>query len=235
MLIRPIAISFSAALRVIPVRSWSADALKQGVNFFGLHPISGRLEVDLSINKSLKGSFKTSHRGSIILDNGELPQSLLGVVCVKQFYLTEAGRVGIKHQSGPEERSLICTEALCLDWAVILLDLTYSFVKDFESEHRGFPGVIPQLRFIEAAIAECQVEQKYFLIEEWINTSEATFTKYINNGLPVSCVPRGAPIEVQNTANFLCFAQHVQFQVTGGLVYTSDYQGMSAYVSGYVQ
>lgn len=227
--------SFIAALRVIPARPWSANALKEGVDFPGLPTVSSRLEVNLSIANSLKGSFKTSHRGSISTDD-ELPRSLSGTVCVKQLYFTEAGRSGVMRYPGSEELSLILTEALCLDWAVILLDLTYAFIKDFESEHGDFLGNIPHLRFVEAAIAEGEIQKKlkYFLIEEWIDTSKAPFTKYINNGLPVSCVPPSAPTKVKNIAEFLCFAQHVQFQVTNGLVYTSDYQGMSINIVDFV-
>jgi len=51
--------------------------------------------------------------------------------------------------------------------------------------------------------------------------------KYINNAHAVSCIPQHAPEEMQNIANFLCCAQHVQYQVTHGTLFTSDYQGMS--------
>jgi hypothetical protein len=116
------------------------------------------------------------------------------------------GKSGIRCYKGSEERPLICLEALCLDWAVILLDLTYGFITDFESKHSEFPGVLPHLHFVEVAIAERQDPEKYFPIEEWINTSKTSFVKYINNGLPVPCVPCNASAEVKNTADFLCFA-----------------------------
>lgn len=217
------------------MRSWSATALKEGVDFLGLCSTSGHLEVDLSITDSLKGSFKTSHHGSTVFGGEGLPPPLSGAVCVKQLYFTEAGKSVARRYNGSKEQALVYTEALCLDWAVLLLDLTYAFVEDFQSEHGNFPGIIPSLHFVKAAIAECQVEQKYFLIEEWIDTTKAPFIKYIHNGLPVPCVSPNAPTEVLNTANFLCFAQHVQFQVTGGLVYTSDYQGMFINIVSYVQ
>ena len=90
----------------------------------------------------------------------------------------------------------------------------------------NFPGTIPNLQFVEAAIAETDTG-KLFLVEEWINTSNSPFVKYINNGRAVSCIPQKAPEEMQNIATFLCFAQHVQYQVTKGTLFTSDYQGMS--------
>jgi hypothetical protein len=213
---------------VIPTRSWGKGVFEETINFLALDSASGRLEVDFSPEGTLKGTFKTSNPGTIFLNGGELPQSLQTNVCVKQVYFTHPGTIGIRRHEEDEEASLISAEALCLDWATVLLDLTYGFIKDFESAHGHFPGDIPHLRFVNAAIAESQKgpKKKYFLIEEWINTSKAPFTKYINNGLPVSCVPEDAPAEVQNLASFLCFAQHVQFHLSGGSVYTSDYQGM---------
>lgn len=234
MLTCPTVKLFPVALRIIPAWSLSADALKEGVNFLSLCPISGHLEVNLVINDSLKGSFKTSHRGSIVLDHGELPPSFSGTVYAKQLYFADPGKSGLRRYDGSKEQALIHAEGLCLDWAVLLLDLTYSFIEDFQTKHGNFPGIIPHLCFVEAAVAECRSENKYFLIEECINTSKTPFTKYIHNGLPVPIIPRDAPTEVLNTANFLCFAQHVQFQVTGGMVYTSDYQGMFI-ITGYVQ
>jgi len=218
------------------VRAWAAGALDEIFDFFALDSVGGRLEVDFSIEDTLKGTFKTSNPGSIVLDDGELPQSLSSKVCVKQVYFSLPGSTGIRRYHGAEEQSLVAMEVLCLDWAIVLLDLTYGFIEKLESKHGRFPGVIPHLRFVNAATAEFQEgpKKKYFLIEEWIDTSKTPFTKYINNGLPVSCVPQDAPIEVKNTANFLCFAQHVQFLLSGGSVYTSDYQGMSTGVAIYI-
>ena len=66
------------------------------------------------------------------------------------------------------------------------------------------PGTIPKLQFVEAAMAEACGEEKIFLIEEWINTSEAPFIKYINNARAVSCVPQTASEDIKNIAKFLC-------------------------------
>ena len=87
-------------------------------------------------------------------------------------------------------------------------------------------GTIPKLRFVEAAVVEVCGGKKFFLVEEWIDTSKEPFIKYINNARATSCISPRAPKEIQNTANFLCFAQHVQYQVTQGTLFTSDYQGM---------
>lgn len=215
--------TFSVSLKLIPTRSWSPEALIK-VDLLSLPSLHGQLDVNLEITPSLKGSFKTAHSGSITFNDGAFPPSLSGKVCVKQLYYSGAGGQVIRYRSA-EEQSYIYSEVGCFDWARILLDLTYGFIKDCEEEKGTFPGTIPKLRFVDAAIAECGVD-KFFLIEEWIDTSEAPFMKYINNACAVSCVPQNAPEEMQNIANFLCFAQHVQYKVTGGTLFTSDYQGM---------
>ena len=197
-----------------------------------LNAVSGQLDVDLEIVPGLKGAFKTAHPGSIssIPSNNILPPSLTGKICVKQLYFSTGG--AIRRYNITEARSYILSEVACLDWARILLDLTYQFIEAFEEDQGVFPGVIPRLQFIEAAIAEVSGEEKIFLIEEWINTSKATFTKYINNARAVPCIPQTAPEELKNIANFLCFAQHVQYQFTFGRMFTSDYQGMSHIIIG---
>lgn len=215
--------TFSVTLRVIPSRPWSSTAL-QKVDFLSLPSVAGFLDVNLEIIPSLKGAFKTAHPGSITSDVA-LPPPLSGKVCVKQLYFTEAGGI-VKRYRGTEEQGYIYCEVCCLDWARTLLDLTYKFIQDFEEGVKHFPGTIPRLHFVEAAVAKSRVE-KFFLVEEWIDTSQAQFIKYINNGRATPCVPKNAPEETLNIANFLCFAQHVQFQVTGRTMFTSDYQGMS--------
>ena len=211
-------------MKIIPTRIWSAEALTP-VNFLSLPSTPGRLDVNLEITAALKGAFKTAHPGFIIPDpNGVLPPPLSGKICIKQVYFSGEGGV-VKRYRPTEEQTFIHSEVCCLDWAKILLDLTYQFVETQQEDKGDFPGIIPKLRFVEAAIAECDLG-KIFLVEEWIDTSTKPFMKYINNGRAVSCVPQHASEEVQNIANFLCFAQHVQYQVTKKTIFTSDYQGM---------
>lgn len=225
MLTCNIAKIFLVVLRVIPTRLWSPEALTR-VDFLSLPSVPGRLNVNLEIVPALKGAFKTAHSGSITpTSDVTLPPSLTGKVCVKQVYFSGEGEV-VKRYPPAEEQTFIHSEVGCLDWARILLNLTYEFIEAYQEDHGNFPGTIPTLRFVEAAIAQGDTG-KLFLIEEWISTSKAPFTKYINNARAVSCIPKQAPEEIQNIGNFLCFAQHVQYQVTKGTLFTSDYQGMS--------
>ena len=155
---------FSITLKVIPTRMWSPEALTRA-DLTSLPSVHGHLDVNLQINPALKGTFKTAHPGSITLNpGGVLLPSLSGKVCVKQLYFS--GESGAVRRYGPsEERNFIYSEVGCLDWARILLDLTYQFMEAYEGGQENFPGTIPKLRFVEAAIAECDIG-KFFLVEE---------------------------------------------------------------------
>lgn len=101
------------------------------------------------------------------------------------------------------------------------------FIADAVTEHGDPPREVPKLCFIRAMLTKAPTPEnltKHFLVEEWVGTTGA-FTKYINNRRPVSCVWPDAPEEDHQIAEFLCFAQHVQYNQTGGLAFTSDYQG----------
>ena len=69
--------------------------------------------------------------------------------------------------------------------------------------------------------------EKAFLIEEWFDPDdkECPFVKYLGNHFLDPCVPITAPPRTHEIAEFLSFAQHVQWQKTSGLAFTSDYQG----------
>ena len=126
---------------------------------------------------------------------------------------------------GREEHSKLVKELICLDWGAILLDLTYQFVEDAVVEYGEPPLGIPKLHFVQTVLAQDDLNDKSYLIEEWIDDT-VEFVKYINNGLPVACVQPNASERVHQIAEFLCFAQHVQYNETNGQAYTSDYQGL---------
>jgi hypothetical protein len=87
---------------------------------------------------------------------------------------------------------------------------------------------IPQMRYVHAGLAISQSDDKAaFLLEEYIESDAENggwFVKYLNNN---SAKPRTFANKDQTTpAQFLSFAQHVQFWKTDGLVFISDLQGM---------
>jgi len=215
---------FKVFLQVIPARKWSGEVFKGKFNLLDLHRIQGEIEVDLRTLKSLMGTFKTAHPSQILMPTVDIPACFAGKICVKQVYQKKSsGTIG--HMRGKQEHAKILQELICLDWGAILLDLTYQFVEEAAVEYGNPPGEVPSLRFVRTMLAEDHSNEKSFLVEEWIDNG-AGFVKYINNGHPVACVQPDAPKEDHEIAEFLCFAQHVQFNETNGLAYTSDYQGL---------
>jgi hypothetical protein len=192
----------------------------------------GSITVDLSDEVMEKGRFKTAHPGTLQLEkDAELPPFTTDSVCIKQIYSSRGeGKEGIARLKGQYELRALLTECNCLWWASLLLDLTYKFIaREIEKKGRSPTQPIPKLQFTEAMIAVVQGEEKVFLVEEWIHTNEEgrQFIKYINNHLPTSCLSIYAPPKAFGIAEFLIFAQHVQWQKTKFAAFTSDYQGVS--------
>ena len=192
---------------------------------------TGSLTVNLSDEAMERGRFKTAHPGSLRLDDGvQLPPFTTERVCVKQIFMTRPQGKGIGRLKGRYELPALLTECNCLRWASLLLDLTFKFVaREIEKKGRSPAQPIPELRFTNAMIAIVHGAEKVFLVEEWIHTDEGNcqFIKYINNRLPTPCVPPLAPSSAFSRAEFLVFAQHVQWQKTDLAAFTSDYQGAS--------
>ena len=85
---------------------------------------------------------------------------------------------------------------------------------------------IPQMRFVKAGLAIEQVnegERHCFLLEEVIPESEGSFRKYLNNTSAVPCHFTGEDDNYR--AEFLAFAQHVQYFKTKKRAYVADFQG----------
>jgi hypothetical protein len=187
------------------------------------------LTVNLDPEIRNKGSFKTAHPGEIQIFEGSDPLPFAGnKVCVKQVFQERENGTGLVRMRGRHELDAFSAECNCLVWASILLDLTYRFV-DREVKLRGEPeSQVPTLRFTRVMIAIVQNSslEKAFLIEEWIRVDgDIHFTKYLNNHLPSSRVPPSAPPETHKIAEFLIFAQHLQYEKSQFSAFTSDYQG----------
>lgn len=188
----------------------------------------GVLDVNLSTALMRKGSFKTAHPGTILFQ-GEANPFTDGKVCVKQIYeQREDDKHAIVRLKGRDELEKLSIECNCLKWASILLDLTYQFV-DREVKKRGKPPLpIPELHFpcTMIAIVRQYSKEKVFLIEEWFNLDSGDqFDKYLGNCFPESSLSHTASPKAHEIAAFLLFAQHVQWEKTRALAFTSDYQG----------
>ena len=89
---------------------------------------------------------------------------------------------------------------------------------------------VPRLRYVHAAIGvqhrgspDGKAKPVTYVIEEEICKEEhGRFCKYINNGAAV-VLPGLSPKE-KSIGEFLAFCQHVQWERTGNLIFTSDFQ-----------
>ena len=89
----------------------------------------GFLSVDFTRELMEKGSFKTSHPGTLRLDNNvNLPPFTNHMVCVKQIYEKWGPEGKIGRVPGWYEADVLSVECNVLQWASILLDMTYQFI-----------------------------------------------------------------------------------------------------------
>ncbi|KAI0367935.1 hypothetical protein BV20DRAFT_922686, partial [Pilatotrama ljubarskyi] len=118
-------------------------------------------------------------------------------------------------------------EILCTQWASALMDIVYDFVR--ASEHGSPPFPIPEMHFVWVALAiesKESTDRRVFMLEERVDRREqGEWRKYINNNSATPLASTMSSPELQNTAEFLVFCQHVQHLKTKGLAYISDFQG----------
>ncbi|OAX31875.1 hypothetical protein K503DRAFT_805702 [Rhizopogon vinicolor AM-OR11-026] len=96
---------------------------------------------------------------------------------------------------------------------------------------RGAPLFnIPDIRFVHIALATIEDAgvTRTYLIEEFIDeATQGKFTKYISND-PPSPLPH-LNAESNTIAQYLSFAQHIQYIKTKELAYVADFQGLSSF------
>ena len=194
------------------------------------------LQLDFSPKNQKKGGFKLASFGTA---SQHVFNNTFDVCAKQSFYQkrTTTDTVGqddaievthnIPHDGVTQIRNL-SMEISCLVWARVLLDLVYKFIEKGITLHGEPPFHIPQMRFVDAALAvehnmAESTDGRVFLVEEVIGGGEGRFRKYVNN---VSAVP--VPFGMgddEERAQFLTFAQHVQYFKTKKLAFVSDYQG----------
>ena len=227
---------FNCTFYEIPKAVYSLEGLPNQpfrVTDPGIKSYTGTLCVDLSNDVMRQGTFKTAHPGTITFKPKPDTSPFTGdKVCAKQMYFRKGKAGAMTRMKGQDELKSLSVKANCFRWASILLDFTYQFIAR-EVKTRGEPPPscpIPSLRFARAmiAIVEGSEKEKVWLVEEWLDVddSKRPFTKYIDNRFASPCLPETAPLKAHQTAAFLVFAQHVQWEKTKWIAFTSDYQGV---------
>jgi hypothetical protein len=151
-------------------------------------------------------------------------------ICLKQCFYQNPGSVTFKPYDGCKQAEKLTVELNCLGWASALMNIVYRFIEKEEGNQGKQPEFeVPKMRFVKSGLAITVIddEKTAYLVEEVIdNTEEGWFVKYLNND---SAIPRVfARKEWTIRAEFLSFAQHVQFLKTDGTAYVSDFQGKYA-------
>lgn len=197
-----------------------------------------------------QGAFKTTYKAQLRVETSDgtalgqhcSPTHPIDVALKRPFVQpqvpakkgTNVSRLGLA-----EEGQAILTEANLLAWAASLLEYSYHRIDERIAEVGHPSGFdILQLRFVNAGIAFTQKDlgsattkslltRAIYLLEELIVSSQQ-FGKYIHND---EATPLREPDEDgYDISVFLCFIQHVQYQFSGGLVFTSDFQGQFCYI-----
>lgn len=140
-----------------------------------------------------------------------------------------------------DEQHAVTGEAKLLVWANALLEFAYDFIFDYAQTNNAPPGVedfmtiIPLFRFVDAGVAVVvkplettltgrpSTQRATYLLEEMLPGTPAEFVKYMHNSEATTILQHDDP--EYELAEFLMFMQHVQYQITHGTAYISDFQG----------
>jgi hypothetical protein len=205
------------------------------------------------------GSFKTTSPARLTFNGSHYPLTGLGTlarrahflnkgrslsVALKRPYRTKRGG-GMARMPYAEEESAIFEECKLLIWANSLLKTAYDFMENFIAQHpsgKPPPFEVLQFRFVSAGMAIAQkpldntgpsptTNRAAYLLEETLPGEKADFIKFLHNASAASELSPDEPD--YHLAEFLMFIQHVQYAITGGLAYVSDFQGNIEQSSSY--
>ena len=175
------------------------------------------------------GNFKIA---SVGYTSTSVFDSISTQVCVKQGFYLNPNSSSRKIYDGPRQAEMLTMEMNCIGWASALMSCVYDFMKESEARYGLPPFDVPHMQYVQCGLAISKPEVNHpghsaYLLEEYIETSKTSgknwFVKYLNNS---SAKPRQFEDPRQTLrAEFLSFAQHVQFWKTKGLAFVSDFQG----------
>ena len=206
-------------------------------------PTHGYISFDVT-QKLKYGAFKSMREGRINLVGlvGPCPFPMVAgapgpSVVLKQPYMDNPGTIDADSSSAIPTLSLspddqareLSADALSTQWADSLLRDVYDFISEYQKQaNTTCPVKIPSFRFVTTGLAMATLpsnKREIFLVEELIRGEEGPWRKYLNNNSSRPCQFPDDDDENRQRADFLAFAQHVQYWRTGCLAFTSDFQG----------
>ncbi|KIJ41425.1 hypothetical protein M422DRAFT_255630 [Sphaerobolus stellatus SS14] len=218
------------SVEILAERSFTYDDLLAylKIQFTPGGPFVGNLKVDFKAEiGTVKGAFKTAHRGILIpLDphfsmSTEFPWQK--PICVKWLYIHQcvSPKMILKdHYLPSKELELTDQELRCYPFADALMRFVYKFITQETVKLGSPPFSIPRMQYVKVAHMRIQGINDTIMAEEMISEP---FVKHMNNTSPEPLPDLDE--EDLHHAEFLWFAQHVQWEKTGGLAFISDFQG----------
>lgn len=103
------------------------------------------------------------------------------------------------------------------------MDLVYKFIEQQVKQRGKPPFIIPTLRFVRSAVIVARSPENIVLLAEEL--IEGKYLKYMDNQIAAPFEDIIDPDELHR-ANFLAFAQHVQWMKSNGRVFVTDFQGI---------
>ncbi|KAL0945786.1 hypothetical protein HGRIS_012074 [Hohenbuehelia grisea] len=186
-------------------------------------PIQARITYSTSaIPKS--GVFKSALEA--VTSSSLFPDSTTELaICMKQCFFTDPATRKQVFYDCRKQAGLLILEMRCLGWASALMDVVYAFIAQMESEVGKPSFEVPSMWFISSGLAIAETEEKQtYLVEERIKDEDGKFIKYICNSSATPTQFKKHP-QRRLRAEFLSFAQHVQYMKTRKMAYVSDFQG----------
>ena len=150
-------------------------------------------------------------------------------VCIKECWYT--CNVSRERLACDPHNQLIelSKEINCLHWGSALMGIVYDFISKHTEQKGKPPFKIPNMRFVKSGLAIVDANPhnfapcKVFMIEEVIDEkAKGSYVKYIGNSsvLPFDFLTGDAAYWAQ----FLTFAQHLQYIKTCKLAFVGDFQ-----------
>ncbi|KAG8708441.1 hypothetical protein FRC09_001257 [Ceratobasidium sp. 395] len=200
--------------------------------------LTGVINFDIRHDNDLgSGSFKKCILGRLILH--AVPATGLGstnlqVVALKRPCCPDSTPNQPKLFSPGDELRFVTKEAIGWQWGSSLYILILDYIKNHERSGDEGELVIPPAWFVKEGVAKLITANAIgenalsgaILVEEHI-PSDQVFTHFIGNGSALPCI-FSSGLHEHLLAQFFSFCQHVQWVVTGGQVYCSDWQGGSS-------
>ncbi|KAG8734744.1 hypothetical protein FRC10_011463 [Ceratobasidium sp. 414] len=232
--------SRSAIVHFFPISETSLDVLKEESLPMDFNDPTLASHACILYNPAFKshnlgaGTFKKCYKGKLVIQ--PVPSQGLGslgyqIVAIKRPYVIPEGKSTPTRLPIGDELRFVKQEATVWRWAVALLSMAYDFILEHPKASDLNGPLIPQLKFVQIGVAKSVTpgsSQSHgpeggFLVEEYIPVEQG-FTRFISNN-SAQCLTFPPESYAFTVAQFCAFCQHVQWVLTMGRVFCTDWQG----------